>query len=161
MPSTERPRFAVLLQSKFPNVNTHSPLPHAHTASVQLYRIEYETGNAGMGASFDALQNKEAPCAVCQAAPGLEYSLVVPGQITCPTGYALDYRGASVRGWACPAVAVALFSVSLSVCVSGCLCLCVSLCSVLCVSLCSFLCVSLCSVSLSVCLYVYILLPSL
>ena len=50
-----------------------------------------------MGAQADWVHDREAPCAVCQAPNGLEYSVVVPGNPRCPTGFNLDYKGSSVR----------------------------------------------------------------
>lgn len=60
---------------------------------AQIYRVEFETSGQGMGTTMDSLHDREAACAVCQAPAGREYSVVVPGRLTCPSGYSQDYRG--------------------------------------------------------------------
>ncbi|XP_065067088.1 collagen alpha-4(IV) chain-like [Rhopilema esculentum] len=57
--------------------------------SQYIYRVEYETGPFS---HLAALQNQDAPCAVCEVvARGTQ--LMIPGRDDCPKGWTLEYKG--------------------------------------------------------------------
>lgn len=56
-----------------------------------LYGTEYETGSYGV-ITLRNLHDKEAPCAVCLVKDAT-INLMVPGKITCPTNWKLQYAG--------------------------------------------------------------------
>ena len=57
--------------------------------SQYIYGVEYETGAFS---HLAALQNQDAPCAVCEVvARGTQ--LMLPGRDDCPKGWTLEYKG--------------------------------------------------------------------
>ena len=69
----------------------------ANSNSAQLSLVEYQTGEHG-APSMRALDGYEVPCALCERAAANSTTLMVPGSLTCPTGYAIDYTGAIFAG---------------------------------------------------------------
>ena len=64
----------------------------ANFHSGDLFRGQYVTLNMGIP-SFIKLDKGEIPCAVCKR-PGRDVkSMLVPGRVTCPSGFKEDYRG--------------------------------------------------------------------
>eukprot|EP00049_Salpingoeca_infusionum_P023736 m.13631 g.13631 ORF g.13631 m.13631 type:complete len:4451 (+) comp5977_c0_seq1:73-13425(+) len=60
-----------------------------------LYRTEYEMTGAqnSLGYPWTSLNDRDATCSVCQSRDTNEFSLMVPGRITCPANYDKEYRG--------------------------------------------------------------------
>ena len=53
-----------------------------------VYGAEYE---ANLNQPFGGVNNQDVPCAVCHVAQ--RSVLMIPGQITCPTGWTREYQG--------------------------------------------------------------------
>ena len=64
--------------------------PGQQTGSA-VFRTEYRTSGAQLSTAWNARQNYEAPCVVCQAGTNQQFSFVQPGSNICPTGFSLDY----------------------------------------------------------------------
>ena len=78
-----------------PPIPQYTPGQYNEAGSSQegyLYRSEYNTATGGV-ASMQALHGQEVPCAVCRRASPTAKSLMVPGQITCPSGFTADFQG--------------------------------------------------------------------
>ena len=65
--------------------------PGVQYPSSAVYTTEYYSSPADLSSTWNALQNYEAPCVVCQVGNGRGYSFMQPGRSSCPSGFNTDY----------------------------------------------------------------------
>ena len=77
-----------------PQGATYEEGMYASTSSEegQLNALEYETGTFGI-VSMRVLHAQSVPCALCKRRDQNAKTLLYPGGTTCPSGFAIDYRG--------------------------------------------------------------------